>query len=190
VDLTEHKPGSVLSLPTPLARLYGTAMKLGIEVRDFPCQGLADDGDDTAAVVVCGATIAVNPAIDSDDLRADVLAMSLEIAAVMTNRKTSDPGEVYAPGGFVVITHNRVPAPETGPGALATAVARRCGRDTASAAFEFSVPHFEFYAPEHEYGASGHEFCPPGLECDDPGFTGGDPGFEFCPPELADGGQD
>jgi hypothetical protein len=189
VDLTEHKPGSVLSLPTPLARLYGTAMKLGIEVRDFPCEDLAGDGD-TAAVVVCGATIALNPAIEDDDLRADVLAMSLEIAAVMTNRKTSDPGEVYAPGGFVVITRDRVPAPETGPGALATAVARRCGRDTASAAFEFSVPHFEFYAPEYGYGASGPEFCPPGLECDDPELAGGGPGFEFCPPELADGGQD
>jgi hypothetical protein len=119
-----------------------------------------------------------------------VLAMSLEIVAVMTNRKTSDPAEVYAPGGFVVITLNRVPVPETGPGALATAVARRCGRDTASAAFEFTVPHFEFYAPEFEYGAAGHEFCPPGLECDDPEFTGDGPGFEFCPPELADGGQD
>src|SRR5262249_29257116 len=167
VDLTEHKPGSVLSLPTPLARLYGTAMKLGIEVRDFPCEGL-DGDDDTAAVVVCGATIALNPAIEYHDLRADVLAMALETAAVMTNRKTSDPGEVYAPGGFVVITHRRVPAPETGPGALATAVARRCGRDTASAAFEFSVPHFEFYAPEYEYGASGHGFCPPRLHSPHP----------------------
>jgi hypothetical protein len=189
VDLTEHKPGSVLSLPTPLARLYGTAMKLGIEVRDFPCEGLAGD-DGTAAVVVCGATIALNPALEGDDLRADVLAMALEIAAVMTNRQTSDPGEVHAPGGFVLITRNRVPAPETGPGALATAVARRCGRDTASAAFEFSVPHFEFYAPEFEFGASGHELRPPGLECDDPEFTGGGPGLEFCPPGFTGGGRD
>ena len=189
MDLTEHKPGSVLSLPTPLARLYGTAMKLGIEVRDFPCEGLPGD-DDTAAVVVCGATIALNPAIESDDLRADVLAMALEIAAIMTNRKTSDPGEVYAPGGFVLITTHRIPAPETGPGALATAVARRCGRDTASAAFEFSVPHFEFYSPEVEFGASGDDFCPPGLECCGPGFSGGDPGLEFCQPGLVDGGED
>ena len=188
MDLTEHKPGSVLSLPTPLARLYGTAMKLGIEVRDFPCEGLAGD-DGTAAVVVCGAIIALNPALEGDDLRADVLAMALEIAAVMTNRETSDPGEVYAPGGFVLITRNRVPAPQTGPGALATAVARRCGRDTASAAFEFSVPRFEFYAPEFEFGACGHEFCPPWLECDDPEFTGG-PGLEFCPPGFVDGSRD
>ena len=189
MDLTEHKPGSVLSLPTPLARLYGTAMKLGIEVRDFPCEGLTGD-DDTAAVVVCGATIALNPAIECDDLRADVLAMALEITAVMTNRETGDPSEIYAPGGFVVITRNRVPAPETGPGALATAVARRCGRETASAAFEFSVPHFEFYAPGLECCAYDHEFCPPGLELCGPGFTGGDPQLEFCPPGCADRSQD
>ena len=146
MDLTEHKPGSVLSLPTPLARLYGTAMKLGIEVRDFPCEDLAGD-DDTAAVVVCGATIALNPAIENDDLRADVLAMALEIAVVMTNRETGDPGEIYAPGGFVVITRNRVPAPRTGPGSLATLIARRCGRDTASAVFGYYVPAFEFCFP-------------------------------------------
>ena len=185
MDLTEHKPGSVLSLPTPLARLYGTAMKLGIEVRDFPCEGAPGD-DDTAAVVVCGATIALNPAIESDDLRADVLAMALEITAVMTNRETGDPGEVYAPGGFVVITRHRVPAPETGPGALATAVARRCGRDTASAAFEFSVPRFEFYASGFEFGAPGCEFCPPGPEFCGPELTGP----EFCPPGFADGRPD
>ena len=147
VSRTDHKNGSVLSLPTPLARLYGTAMALGIGVRDFPCDHLSAD-DDTAAVVICGASIALNPALESDDLRADALAMALEIAAIMTNCDTGDPGEVYAPGGFVVITRRRVPAPETGPGALATAVSRKCGRDTASAAFEFYVPAFEFRAPD------------------------------------------
>ena len=147
MSLTEHKHGSVLSLPTPLARLYGAAMTLGIEVRDFPCDSLSP-ADNTAAVVICGASIAINPALESDDLSADVLAMALEIAAIMTNCDTGDPSEVYAPGGFVVITRRRVPAPETGPGALATAVARQCGRDTASAAFEFYVPEFEFRAPD------------------------------------------
>ena len=185
MDLTEHKPGSVLSLPTPLARLYGTAMQVGIEVRDFPCEGTPGD-DDTAAVVVCGATIALNPAIECDDLRADVLAMALEIAAVMTNRETGDPGEVYAPGGFVLITRNRIPPPEAGPGAFATAVARRCGRDTASAAFEFSVPRFEFYASGFEFGAPDCEFCPPGPEFCGPELTG----LEFCPPGFADGRPD
>ena len=147
MSLAEHKHGSVLSLPTPLARLYGTAMTLGIEVRDFPCDGLSAD-DDTAAVVICGASITINPTLEGDDLRADVLAMALEVAAIMTNCDIGDPGEVYAPGGFVVITGRRVPAPETGPGALATAVARKCGRDTASAAFEFYVPAFEFCAAD------------------------------------------
>jgi len=152
VNLIEHKPGSVLSLPTPLARLYGTAMTLGIEVRDYPGDGHAVD--DTAAVVVCGAAIALNPDLEGDDLRADVLAMALEIAAVMTNRATGEPGEIHAPGGFVVITRNRIPAPETGPGAFATLVARKCGRDTASAAFEFYVPAFEFYVPGFTDGTS------------------------------------
>lgn len=142
MNLTEHRQDGVLSLPTPLARLYGTAMKLGIEVRDLPGDGLSGD-DDTAAVVVCGATIALHPALEDDDLRADVLAMALEVTAVMTNRETGDPGEIYAPGGFVVITRNRVPAPLTGPGAFATLIALRCGRETASAAFEFHVPVFE-----------------------------------------------
>jgi len=146
VDLTEHKEDSVLNLPTPLARLYGTAMKLGIEVRDFRCDDLQGD-DDTAAVVVCGAAVALNPGLESDDLRADVLALALEIAAIMTNCKTGDPGEIYAPGGFVVITRNRVPAPRTGPGSLATLIARRCGRDTASAVFGYYVPAFESCFP-------------------------------------------
>jgi hypothetical protein len=152
VSPTEHKHGSVLGLPTPLARLYGTAMTLGIEVRDFPCDSLSPD-DDTAAVVICGASIVINPALEGDDLHADVLAMALEIAAIMTNRDVGDPGEVYAPGGFVVITRRRVPAPETGPGALATAVARKCGRDTASAAFDFYVPAVEFRASDPTDGS-------------------------------------
>jgi hypothetical protein len=88
--------------------------------------------------------------------------MALEIAALMTNRETGDPGEVYAPGGFVLITRNRIPPPEAGPGSFATEVARRCGRDTDSAAFEFSVPRFEFYPPGFEFGASDCEFSPPG----------------------------
>jgi hypothetical protein len=122
-------------------------MKLDIQVHDFPGDGLAGD-DDTAAVVVCGAAIAINPALEGDDLRADVLAMALEVAAIMTNRKTGDPGEIYAPGGFVVITRNRVQAPpQTGPGSLATLIARKCGRDTASAVFRYYVPAFDFCFP-------------------------------------------
>ena len=154
MSLTEHNQGGVLSLPTPLARLYGTAMELGIEVRDLPCDGSPGD-DDTAAVVVCGATIALDPALADDGLRADVLAMALEIAAVMTNRETGEPGEIYAPGGFVIVTRNRVPAPATGPGAFATLIARRCGRDTASAAFEFHVPRLRVRHPRARGQQSG-----------------------------------
>ncbi|HXZ70546.1 MAG TPA: hypothetical protein VEH31_06655, partial [Streptosporangiaceae bacterium] len=62
----------------------------------------------------------------------------------------------------------------------------RCGRDTASAAFEFSVPRFEFYAPGFEFGASDCEFSPPGLESCGPELTG----LKSCPPGSADGGQD
>jgi hypothetical protein len=153
VSLTDHKQDGVLGLPTPLARLYGTAMELGIEVRDLPGDG--SPGDDTAAVVVCGATIALDPALADDGLRADVLAMALEVAAVMTNRETGDPGEIYAPGGFVIVTRNRMPAPAAGPGAFATLIARRCGRDTASAAFEFHVPRVRVRPPRARGRQSG-----------------------------------
>ena len=43
-------------------------------------------------------------------------------------------------GGFVVITRNRVPAPPAGLGKFATLMARTCGRDTDSAAFEYYLP--------------------------------------------------
>ena len=141
--VSERAIGNALGWPTPLACLYSIAMETGIRVRDYP----RDDGD-TAAIVADGKVIAMSAGLADDGLRADALAMALEIAAIMTNCDTGDPGEVYAPGGFVVITRRRVPAPETGPGALATAVSRKCGRDTASAAFEFYVPAFEFRAPD------------------------------------------
>jgi hypothetical protein len=64
--------------------------------------------------------------------------MALELAIVMTNR----PGAICAPGGSVVITHNRVPAPAAGIGKFATLMARTCGRDTASAAFEYYISAF------------------------------------------------
>jgi len=65
-----------------------------------------------------------------------VLAMALEVAIVMANR----PGVLCPVGGFIVITRNRVPAPASGVGKFATLMARTCGRDTTSAAFEFYVP--------------------------------------------------
>lgn len=138
--ITGHHPSSIVGvfdLPTPLARLYGIASQTGVEIRDHD----ATSGDDTAAIVTRrGKTIALNPALDSDDLRADVLAMALDVAARITSHDTGHPGAIAAPGGLVIITGNRMPAPGTGPGAFATLLARKCGRDTASAAFAYRVP--------------------------------------------------
>jgi hypothetical protein len=64
--------------------------------------------------------------------------MALEVAIVMANR----PGVLCPVGGFVVITQQRVPAPVTGVGKFATLMARTCGRDTTSAAFEYYAPKF------------------------------------------------
>jgi hypothetical protein len=139
VAVTEHHPGSIFTvfdLPNPLARLYGIASQAGIQIRDHgdPCGG-------TAAIIAChGRTIALNPALDGGDLRADVLAMALDVAARITGYDTGHPGAITAPGGLVIITGNRIPVPQTGPGAFATLLARKCGRHTASAAFKYYVP--------------------------------------------------
>ena len=129
--VSERAIGNALGWPTPLACLYSIAMETGIGVRDHP----NDDGD-TAAIVADGKIIALNSCLEDDGLRADVLAMALEVAIVMNNR----PGTICDPGGLVVITRNRVPAPATGPGRFATLMARTCGRGTDSAAFEYYVP--------------------------------------------------
>jgi len=129
--VSERAIGNALGWPTPLACLYSIAMETGIGVRDYP----NDDGA-TAAIVADGKVIALNAALEDDGLRADVLAMALEVAIVMNNR----PGTICDPGGFVVITRNRVPAPAAGLGKFATLMARTCGRDTDSAAFEYYAP--------------------------------------------------
>ena len=51
-------------------------------------------------------------------------------------------GDVLAPGGFVVITRDRVREPTHPAGRFATMMAQRCGRDTASAAFDCYLPVF------------------------------------------------
>jgi hypothetical protein len=129
--VSERAIGSALGWPTPLACLYSIAMETGIGVRDYP-----DNDGDTAAIVADGKVIALSSCLEDDGLRADVLAMALEVAIVMSNR----PGTICDPGGFVVITRNRVPAPAAGLGKFATLMARTCGRDTDSAAFEYYVP--------------------------------------------------
>jgi len=132
--------------PTPLAFLYSVAMETGIRVCDYP-GGDPRIGGDIAAIVAGGSLIALNAGLTDDGLRADVLAMALEVATVMTDRPDDRPGAVYAPGGFVVITGTRVPAPAAGVGRFATLMARKSGRDTASAAFEYHIPQVEYHTP-------------------------------------------
>ena len=131
MSVSERALDNALGWPTPLACLYSLAMDTGIRVRDYP----HDDGG-AAAIVADGKGIGLSPDLADDGLRADVLAMALEVAIVMANR----PGTVCAPGGFVVVTRNRVPPPAVGLGKFATLMARTCGRDTASAAFEYYIP--------------------------------------------------
>jgi hypothetical protein len=57
------------------------------------------------------------------------------VAIVMANR----PGAICDPGEFVVITRNRVPAPAVGVGRFATLMARTCGQETDSAAFDYYI---------------------------------------------------
>ena len=133
MSVSERAPGNALGWPTPLACLYSLAMETGIRVRDYPH---ADAGP--AAIVADGKGIGLSTGLADDGLRADVLAMALEVAIVMANR----PGTVCAPGRSVAITRNRVPPPAAGLGKFATLMARTCGRDTTSAAFEYYAPRF------------------------------------------------
>jgi hypothetical protein len=130
MSVSERAAGNALGWPTPLACLYSLAMGTGIRVRDYP----HDDGG--AAIVADSKGIGISPDLADDGLRADVLAMALEVAIVMANR----PGTVCAPGESVVITRNRVPPPAVGLGKFATLIARTCGRDTESAAFHYYIP--------------------------------------------------
>jgi hypothetical protein len=140
MSISERAIGSALGWPTPLACLYSLAMETGIGIRDYWHE------DSGIAAIVDGESIALSSSLADDELRADVLAMSLEVAIVMTNR----PGAICAPDGFVIITPRRIPPPAAGLGRFATLMARACGRDTASAAFEYRVPRFRRDA--HERG--------------------------------------
>ena len=131
MSVSERALGSALGWPTPLACLYSLAMETGIRVRDYP-----HDDAGAAAVVADGKGIGLSTDLADDELRADVLAMALEVAIVMANR----PGTACARGGSVVITRNRVPPPAAGLGKFVTLMARTCGRDTKSAAFAYYIP--------------------------------------------------
>jgi hypothetical protein len=68
--------------------------------------------------------------------------MALAVTYVMNPRETGHPGDITAAGSFVLISRTRVADPLPGLGELATVIAREHGRDTASAAFEYTVPVF------------------------------------------------
>ena len=145
IPADQHAQG-VLSLPTPLARLYGVALQMGMRVTDGSPE-LWDPEDEenfgnAAAIVASKGVICLNPSMD-DDLRSDVLAMALSVAAMMICDETvALPGDVVAPGGFVVVTPHRIAEPAEPSGRFATMMAQRCGRNTASAAFDYYLPTF------------------------------------------------
>lgn len=129
-----------LGLPDALASLYGTATRLGITVNNGDAEVSPWPDASIAAIVGFGEHIALNPSLNDDGLRADVLAMALIVAAVMGEYDTGHPYAITAPCGLVLISRTRVRRPATGPGKLATLLARKCGRSTASAAFEYTAP--------------------------------------------------
>jgi hypothetical protein len=127
-----------LALADPFARLHHTAARLGITVLD----GSAGNGpwpdESAAAIVAFGEHIALRPGLD-DGLRTDVLAMALIVAAVMGDCPADHSCAITAPGGLVLISRTRAAHGESGPGKLATLLVRKCGRDTASAAFDYTT---------------------------------------------------
>jgi hypothetical protein len=132
----------VPELTTPFDRMCHTAAELGIVVLDA-----IDDqgpwlGDDSAAIVACGECIAINPAIDDDAMRTDVLAMALALTYVMSPGTNGHGSGITAAGNIVLISRIRAPGPEPGPGELATVIAREHGSDTPNAAFEYALPVF------------------------------------------------
>jgi hypothetical protein len=114
-------------------------MRLGITVLDGAARDSPWPDESTAAIVAFGEHIALKPGLD-DGLRADVLAMALIVAAVMGDRPVGHPCGITAPSGFVLISRTRGARGDSGPGKVATLLARECGADTASAAFEYTTP--------------------------------------------------
>ncbi|HEU5028626.1 MAG TPA: hypothetical protein VFV01_27200 [Spirillospora sp.] len=104
-----------------------------IEVRDHS----GDDPwpDDAIAALVTPGHVVFNPALESDDLRADLLAFAVAISVSIVVEDTARSGYVAAPEGIVLVTRERLPEPAKGPGRLAGMFARRCGRQTKSATF-------------------------------------------------------
>lgn len=134
------QPGSVLSLPTPLARLYGAAMAMDLHVADADPSDLWEDG--LLAVVAFADTISIRPGLGDDALRADALAMGIVVTALMTPAPGAAPGGIYAPDGYVFIWDGPAPAPTKGtPAALAALCAAKCGHTLTPRQWE--VPELE-----------------------------------------------
>jgi hypothetical protein len=139
-------------------------MRLGITVNDGAAAGSRWPEGNTAAIVSFGEHIVLKPGLD-DSLRTDVLAMALIVAAVMGDCPTGHSCAITAPGGLVAICQTRIPRPGSGPGELATLLARQCGRDTASAAFEYMTPGTAGLSPwaqwvqpvKHQAMTPGHQ---------------------------------
>jgi hypothetical protein len=81
--------------------------------------------------------------------------MALIVAAVMSDRPTGHRCAITAPDGLVVISRTRVARPRSGPGRVATLLARACGRDTESAAFEYTAPVTADLSPRQWPGRGG-----------------------------------
>lgn len=135
--LARSRPASTSA---SVARLHATATRLGITVLDGAGDARPWPTKDTAAIVSFGEHIALGPGLGDDGLRGDILAMALIVAAVMGECETGHPYAITAPAGYVLISRTRVPPLSPGPSELATLLARECGRDVTSAAFEYSAP--------------------------------------------------
>ena len=99
---TARPQAGARSQPTPLARLYATALEADITIIDMTGELAADAGDDTAAIVAYGTHIALSPHLEGDELRADVLAMALSVSAMMVRTEDqASEGGIVAPAGFV-----------------------------------------------------------------------------------------
>jgi hypothetical protein len=157
-------------------RLRATAIRLGITVLDGATLGRPWPDEGTAAIVGFGEHVVLCPRLGDDrlgddglvddGLGADVLAMALIVAAVMGDRPAGHPCAITAPAGCVLISRVRLPRP-TGPGEVATLLARACGRDVESAAFEYTAPReraaaWEWWMPRREWRVPPDDQLVPG----------------------------
>lgn len=135
---------SVLDLPTPLARLYGLAMEIGVSVASpdgaWPDDGilaivgaaLDPDSDGAENVVNPGAVILTDPRLD-DDLCTETLAFAVAILCTKYEKVAA------APERFVAISRTRLPEPSIGVATMAREIAARCGYTVGEQSLEFEV---------------------------------------------------